>query len=102
MSPATYLRIVAMAILLALSGGFSAGGATAAPGGGDACVRDFFEVAREQYGWSPHEIVVILNTDNDPNDFRVANVQALRELVINAGLGIFDRNGAYHICPNPM
>jgi hypothetical protein len=65
----------------------------------DACVRDFFTVARVDYGLSPEGVVQFINTDSDPN-YQVANVGDLVNRVANAELGTFDTSGVYHICAN--
>ena len=75
-------------------------GASAEPNQGDACVRDFFTVARVDHGLSPAGVLESINTDGDPN-YQVENVHALRELVASAELGIFDNTGTFHVCPNP-
>ena len=96
------LRLVALAVApaLALAGGVGSPASVTAVAAGDSCVRDFFEVARAQYGWSPQDVVQIINTDGDPT-FQVDNVGHLRERLANAELGIIDQDGVYHICPNP-
>jgi hypothetical protein len=64
---------------------------------GEECVRDFFTVARVDYGMNPIDVVQLINTDGDPN-FQVANVGELIDAVANAKLGIFDTSGVFHIC----
>jgi hypothetical protein len=62
-----------------------------------SCVADFYAVARDDYGWNPPAIVDAINNDGDPS-YQVANVGDLTNRVRTGELGIFDRNGNFHIC----
>ena len=93
------VRFVVVAVLLVLPLGAVPSG-TVAQAPGDACVREFFEVARVDYGLSPQDVVTMINTDGDPT-FQVDHVGHLRQRVANAEIGIIDAQGVYHICPNP-
>ena len=64
----------------------------------DPCVRDFFAVARDDYGLSPQGVVQLINTDGDPN-YQVANVNDLINRVAGGELGVFDTSGTFHVCP---
>ena len=86
---------VAMALIGSAGDADAAGGAATA-----SCVRDFFAVAWEDHALSPPEVVELINADGDPT-FQVDNVGHLRERVANAEIGIFDREGVFHICPTP-
>jgi hypothetical protein len=98
------LRFLLVIVALLLSVSWLAAGSLAASAqsnNGASCVREFFTVARADYGWSPQDVVRAINTDGDPN-YQVANLGDLINRVANAEIGIFDTSGVYHICPNPQ
>ena len=93
-----FLLVIA-ALLISPSGlavGSLAAGAQSNPGA--PCVREFFTIARDDYGLSREDVVRAINTDGDPN-YQVANLGDLINRVANGELGVFDASGTFHVCP---
>jgi hypothetical protein len=70
-----------------------------AQGSRSDCVREFFRIARRDYGWSPHDVVVQLNTDSD-RSFQLTGVHDLRMHVADGSQGIVNKQtGETFSCP---
>ena len=95
------VRRICLQIVVAVMIGLGSAGIhqVDAQGGQGDCVREFFRIARRDYGWSPHDVVVQLNSDND-RSYQLTGVHDLRTHVADGSQGIIDKQtGETFSCP---